>query len=356
VTVTRTIDLHSDEADVTNWRGVPVRMARSLFDIDAQRVQFAGHETFPLRYGWLKKSYDAIEAIGSDKPEETYAIFADDAAIARFGVGRNMVLSMKHWALATNVLVAVDVRGSRVPRIEPGPLGKLLFGSRADPFLEHPASLWLLHWQLAARPGRAAAWHWAFNEFHEPSFDRDLMSRRLLRRCQELKDAGRLPRERAISDVTIKRDVECLVRTYHAAAGGGRRAPEDSIESPLAELGLIQKAGLGELFSLRRGPKPSLPDEVFLFALTEFWTTLYSGRRSFSVDLLTYERGSPGLVFLLDEDSVAERLARLDDLTGGALSWDESSGMRQIYGPRLETIDRWRVLADLYSRDMELAA
>lgn len=328
-------------------------MARSLLDHEGARIQFAGHETFPLRYGWLKKAYDAVIETHAINPDLTATIFSDEAAIARFGVGRNMVLSMKHWGLATQVLVNVDVPGSRTPRIEGGAIGDLLFGDRADPHLEHPASLWLLHWRLAALPGRAAAWHWAFNEFHEPSFDRELMSRRLMRRCQELQDGGRLARERAFSEVTIRRDVECLVRTYHAATASGRRAPEDSIESPLAELGLIQRAGLGDLFRFRRGPKPSLPDEMFLFALLEFWRGSYANRRSFSVDLLTYERGSPGLVFLLDEESVAERLARLDDLTHGALAWDESSGMRQIYAPKLDSLDGWEALRGLYRRDMK---
>lgn len=331
-------------------------MARSLFDNEDARVQFAGHETFPLRYGWLKKAYDAVKTAHAVNPESTAAIFSDDISIARFGVGRNMVLSMRHWGLATGVLIAVDAPGARVPRIEPGPIGNLLFEAKADPHLEHPGSLWLLHWMLASKPGRAAAWHWAFNEFHEPTFDRELMSRRLMRRCHELQETGRIPSERTLSDVTIRRDVECLVRTYHAATASGRRAPEDSIESPLAELGLIQKAGLGELYRFRRGPKPSLPDEVFLFALAEFWRSHYANRRSFSVDFLTYERGSPGLVFLLDEDSVAERLARLDDLTRGALTWDESSGMRQVYAPKLDSVDGWAALKGLYVRDMRAVA
>jgi hypothetical protein len=331
-------------------------MARSLFDKAEARIQFAGHETFPLRYGWLKKAYDAVKTTTATNPETTSSIFSEDISISRFGVGRNMVLSIRHWGLATGVLMNVEAPGARVPRIEPGPIGDLLFGSGSDPHLEHPASLWLLHWMLASRPGRAAAWHWAFNEFNEPTFDRELMSRRLTRRWIDLQEAGRLPRERTLSDVTIRRDVDCLIRTYHAAPASGRRAPEDSIESPLAELGLIQKAGLGELYRFRRGPKPSLPDEVFLFALVEFWRIHYAARRSFSVDFLTYERGSPGLVFLLDEDSVAERLARLGDLSQGALTWDESSGMRQIYAPKLESLNGWAALEGLYARDMKVVA
>lgn len=330
-------------------------MPRSLLDAVDSRLQFAGHETFPLRYGWLKKAYDAaVEK--ADSTGNGASIFNDDAAIASFGVGRNMVISIKHWAIATGVLIAEDRPGERAAHILPGETGKMLFGENRDPYLEHPGSLWLLHWMLAGKPGRATVWHWAFNEFHEPTFDRELMRRRLQRRCDELNEAGRLGKDRTISDITIRRDVECLVRTYFALTGGARRAPEDSIECPLAELGLIQKAGVGELFRFRRGPKSSLPDEVFLFALLDFWRTYYPTRKSFSVDFLTFERGSPGQVFLLDEEAVAERLVRLDALTDGAVRWDESSGMRQLYGHSPETIDEWSLLNAMYNRDLHRVA
>jgi hypothetical protein len=327
-------------------------MARSLLDLAECRLQFAGHETFPLRYGWLKKAYDAV-SVEETSGSLAGSIFNDDAAIALFGVGRNMVLSIRHWAIATDILASEERPGERAARITKGKLGELLFGIAADPYLEHPGSLWLLHWMLAGKPGRATVWHWAFNEFHEPSFDRELMRRRLQRRCDELREAGRLGKERSISDITIRRDVECLIRTYFAVAGGVRRAPEDSIECPLAELGLIQKAGVGELYRFRRGPKPTLPDAVFLFALVDFWRTHFDTRRSCSVDFLTYERGSPGQVFLLDEAAVAERLVRLDALTEGALRWDESSGLRQLYAHRLDVIDPWGALKQLYRRDMQ---
>ena len=329
-------------------------MPRSLFDIDGVRLQLAGHETFPLRYGWLKKAYDAVKEASEVNAEHPVNVFADEAAIARFGVGRNMVLSMRHWAISTGVLKLEDGNTSRTPKVALGELGDFLFGANHDAHLEHPASLWMVHWKLASTPGRAGAWHWAFNEFNEPTFDRDLMAKRLSRRCQQLHEAGRM--DRVASEVSLKRDVECLVRTYHAAVATGRRAPEDSIESPLAELGLIQRASLGDYFRFRRGAKPSLPDEVFLFALVDFWRTQYPGRKSFSVDFLTFERGSPGQVFLMDEDSVAERLSRLEALTDAALTWDESSGMRQIYAPRLDDIDAYQRLEHLYNRDMRLAA
>ena len=48
--------------------------------------QFSGHETFPLRYGWLKKAYDRVAETEHDDPNR--AACWDDDAIARFGVGK----------------------------------------------------------------------------------------------------------------------------------------------------------------------------------------------------------------------------------------------------------------------------
>jgi hypothetical protein len=115
-------------------------------------------------------------------------------------------------------------------------------------------------------------------------------------------------------------------------------------------------AGVGELYRFRRGPKAGLPDEVFLFAVLEFWETLFPDRRSFSVELLTFERGSPGQVFLMNEEAVAERLARLEPVSRDKLRWDESSGMRQLYMHDAGELERWDVLRDMYRRDMQAVA
>jgi hypothetical protein len=326
-------------------------MVKSIIDSSEDKLHFAGHETFPLRYGWLKKAYDAV--VSEEKLKETPgSIFNDEKAIAVFGVGRNMVLSMKHWAVATGVLSSQDLAGERNSRISTGFLGDILFGEGLDPYLEHPGSLWLLHWMLASRPGRATTWHWAFNEFHEPSFDRELLRRRLTLRCEELSEIGRLGNGRGVSPSTIKRDIECLIRTYYGGTKGSRRAPEDSIECPLAELGLIQAVGMGDLFRFRRGPKASLPDAVFLFSVIDFWENLYPDRRTFSVEFLTFERGSPGQVFLMDEEAVADRLARLENISGEKLRWDEASGMRQLYIHDAGSVDRSDILRKMYKQDL----
>src|SRR5271156_3198386 len=99
---------------------------------------FSGHETFPFRYPWLKKGFDAVREHGN--------AFLRDDAITTLGVGKNMVRSIRHWCLAAGVLE--EDRSAGILRMTS--LGKLLFADRGlDPFLEDPATLWILHWQIA---------------------------------------------------------------------------------------------------------------------------------------------------------------------------------------------------------------
>jgi len=54
--------------------------------------QFSGHETFPLRQLWLRKAYDAVTESEEPAPR---SVFADEDAIVRFGVGKNMAMSIR---------------------------------------------------------------------------------------------------------------------------------------------------------------------------------------------------------------------------------------------------------------------
>ena len=60
------------------------------------QFSFSGHETFPFRYPWLKKGFDAVN--------EDPFVFLRDYAITTLGVGKNMVRSIRHWCLAANML------------------------------------------------------------------------------------------------------------------------------------------------------------------------------------------------------------------------------------------------------------
>src|SRR4051812_45658290 len=116
-------------------------MARGPLYQPAYKPLLSGHETFPLRYGWLKKAFDAVSE-SSDDLFKRRSVFREDDAIAHFGVGKNMVASIRHWA--TMAAVIAEVAGGDSQLI-PTPLGQLIFGANGrDPFMERPATLWLV--------------------------------------------------------------------------------------------------------------------------------------------------------------------------------------------------------------------
>lgn len=291
-------------------------MARSLVYTEEYKPQFSGHETFPLRYGWLKKAFDAVESCEDKK--DTKRIFLDEDAIARFGVGRNMVSSIRFWSMATDIIAEADNSNA----LESTLLARrVLADDGLDPFMENPATLWLIHWKLCSNPYRTT-WFWFFNHFSGIAFERENLASALVALAEE----RQWPR---VSPATVKRDVECFVRTYAARPPSASATGEDMLESPLTELGLIQATGKKDGFQIVRGPKGSLGEGVFAFALIDFWSR-YSDSNTLSFEAVAHEPGSPGRIFLLDENELAERLSEIEETTAGAIQWSETAGLKQL--------------------------
>lgn len=287
---------------------------------DDYRPRLSGHETFPLRYGWLKKTFDAVEKAceEADGPATTRTVFLAEDAIARFGVGKNMVASMRHWASMSGIIGG----GGAAGRIAPTSLGRRLFGAHGlDPYFEHPSTAWLIHWQLCARPEKTT-WFWAFNHYPSTSFDRELLVKGLARLAS---DRG-WPRA---SIATIRSDVRCFVRTYVSLLPSGQTNHEDALESPLTELGLIKPVGNSGAFRFVRGVKPTLGSGAFCYAIASFWDG-YSDANTLSLEALAHEPGSPGRVFMLDENSLVDRLSRLEEASNGHFRWSETVGLKQL--------------------------
>ena len=305
---------------------------RGLLYSEEYRPLFSGHETFALRQLWLKKAMDIAmldrsrdplysdKKNGIDRPAKKN-VFSADAAIVTLGVGKNMVNSIKHWASACDVLS--DVNGTPTPTA----FGLKIFGNDGlDPYSEHSATMWLVHWKLAGgwripenRTHRSTTWFWVFNHIHEQTFN----VKGLLKQLEEYARH----RSGEISPVTLKRDVEVCLRCY--VDRSETTSIDDCADSMLSELGLVTVQSSDE-FALRRGPKGTLTDGAFLYALLEFWEAYGPGQSTLSFETIAYEIGSPGRVFKMDEDSVAARLINLESLTKGQYQWSDSAGQRQI--------------------------
>lgn len=280
-----------------------------------ERGSFSGHETFPFRYAWLPK---AVRFSRQDT-----GLFRAEDAMVRLGVGKNMVRSIRHWALATGVLA--EVPKTRGRELEPSAFGEELLSEAGwDPYLENAGTLWLLHWRIAATPEAATTWYWVFSHIPQLEFSKQDLVRWLLQLSEHQSWAR-------VSEASLKRDVDCFIRTY-SPRRVTKKNLEDALDCPLVELSLIRSAGGRSRYLINRGEHPSLPDEIFAYALVDYLSRIRDDESARTVPLSTVAlgNGSPGRVFCLDEQALLSRLERLGALTAGGVVFDDTAGLQQL--------------------------
>ncbi|AFV11905.1 hypothetical protein Tph_c17020 [Thermacetogenium phaeum DSM 12270] len=245
------------------------------------------HETFTPRYGWLKKGYDAVLQNGD--------VFKARDSIERLGVGKNMVSSIRFWCQAFK-LIEPDSHGY----IRPTKLGHSLLDDEGwDPYLEDVASLWLLHWQLFIPPFQAVSWPLAFNKCNLWSFD-------IKQLAGVIKSvAQKYPRFASLSEKSFERDASCIIRMYSDVSS----TKEYEIECPFAQLGIIRRAEEKNHYSFDTAEKPNLPPLIFAAACFSYIHSYASGKqKTMSLQRLTYDFNSPGVVFKVPESAVGSCL------------------------------------------------
>ncbi|HEV2293567.1 MAG TPA: DUF4007 family protein [Tepidisphaeraceae bacterium] len=293
---------------------------------------FAGHESFTLRHAWLPKAFTGIR----EQPD----LFLREDAMVTLGVGKNMVRSIRHWALATGILAEGPFfEGTRSRMIESTPLGTLLFGKRGkDPYLEDPATLWLLHWHLASRRDGPTTWWWAFNEYQDTEFTKE----RMLAALQL--HVGRCGWDR-VAESSLSRDVDCFIRTYLPSRGTRSSILEDTLDCPFTELSLLHQLDDG-VITFNRGEHPTLRSAVVAFSVLDYWDHTAPHKNTLTFDQVAYQPGSPGRVFRLSENVLTDHLEAMEKLTEKAVTYDVTAGLRQMY--RRKAVDPIAILRRLY--------
>ncbi len=282
---------------------------------------FSGHQTFPFRYTWLKKGVDAVAA--------DPAIFLSKDASVALGVGKNMVDSIRHWCRASRL---IEEEGQhRRGHFKVTDFGTVILGGKEttgfDPYLDDPATLWLIHYQIATNTHQATAWYWAFNVLRGNHFTPQAFAKAVAEWAYQQKQSMR-----PVSDNTLRRDVNCFIRTYCQSHHDPNVAvTEDSFDCPLVELNLIAELQDSNRYEFQRGLKETLPSEIITWVLDRFWKSRFPQTNSLSFSDLMYTPASPGRVFRLDEDTLTLYLEDLNRLTNGALVYDETAGLKQVY-------------------------
>lgn len=306
-----------------------------IMPFDPDRCAFGRHETFPLRYSWLTKGFQALC--------DDSRVFESEDATVRLGVGKNMVNAIRYWLQAARLVERVDGSYKRTT------LGMRVFDDNEgyDPYLEDEGTIWLIHWLIATNAQLATAWFWFFNQFHKPEFV-----------VQELATAladfakGKVNGRTSVK--TIKQDASILLRMYSRTRISARTSIEDVLDSPLAMLGLIQPDSSGKHF---RSPpqRRDVPVGIIGFAVIDLCNAMNVAQ--IPIEQLMYgDRGLPalGAVFRLTEDALLARLELLVRAEPTVFEIREIAGIHQLY--LLDQVDQFNMLATQYADTAGVAA
>ncbi len=270
---------------------------------EAAEPIFARHETFHPRYGWFRKAYStaALRQTG----------FTEDDAPINMGVGKNMVRAIKFWGQAAKVITKdPESENKRAPEMVPTWFGHSLFCEEGwDPYMEDPGTIWLLHWMLLAPPSLVPVWWLAFNELHAIDFD-DATLEAAVHGHLNATSAWSNPHESS-----IRKDISALFRTYAPAVRSGRAGFDDLLDCPLRELGLITNSAATGNHRFALGPKPTLPNEIILFAVLDYLSRRPPSGQTITLAHLANEPGGPGRAFKLTENDLLHSLQRPAEAT-----------------------------------------
>lgn len=185
-------------------------------------MKFRAHDTFFIRKGWLSKGMRNVVAnqdvfITKDKNRNPMDVL---------GIGANMVKALRYWLQVVG-LTTEPTKGQRIQTLTS--FGKLVY--KHDPYIEEMGTLWLLQYQLAKNRDEATAWYYFFNEFNMSEFTRDDF-------VQALQNYIVMAQEQAAIR-SLNDDFSCIINTYISRGKTTKASPENNIDCPFGELGLI---------------------------------------------------------------------------------------------------------------------
>jgi hypothetical protein len=255
-------------------------------------MAFGRHETFHIRDGWLSKGVDAI----SKDPRSLHIVDAHHS----LGVGTNMLKAIRYWVEAAG-LAETTGKISTEREMHLTETGKLV--KNYDPYMDHDGTWWVVHAGLATNKALATTLHWLFN--HGPS------SRFRLEDLEQALTEYVSVTSRPPFPNTIRRDLQCLVRTYVGREQKGRRAGDvDPIGCPLGALGLLRSSENQGEFQLSSAPRPTLDPHIFMAVLTQFIRGTDGNSQITTTEEVRWGLGSPGRIFGMSNEAISEMINR----------------------------------------------
>ncbi len=272
------------------------------------KMRLQGHEKFPLREGWLSKGLINV----LDNPK----VFQGKEGPDVFGIGNNMVKSLRYWLKAFNLIEESPTKGAVLTV-----LGEII--SKYDPYIEDEFTVWILHSQIARSLYEATSWYMFFNRCDIEDLDKETIEKILLREIRKY------ALDQTFSEKSVKSDLDVILNMYVKKKGA--EDPEDNSISPFTNLKLL-KTNEGT-YTKVQPDRNSINEWVVLYELAN----MMGEEDSISIEQFVNDECGLNKIYQLNSVSSNDLLDSLDAL--GYIRVDRTAGLDMIYKSRKFTCE-----------------
>ena len=259
-------------------------------------MKFRAHDTFFIRKGWLSKGMERIV----EKPD--LFVDKDENPMDVLGIGSNMVKALRYWLQATG-LTKEPLKGKRNQTLTK--FGEQVY--KNDRYIEELGTLYLLQYMLASQQIEATAWYFFFNEFTMSEFTKEEFVQSLQNYILMENDAE------TVAIRSLNDDFSCIVNTYlpRYKSSPGKVSPENNIDCPFGELGLIDIANKKQKTYKKSIPAAKSFNPWVVLAVI---TGEANGRDEIGLNELLTEPCNIGKVFNLDAITMLDVLHEIENI------------------------------------------
>ena len=260
-------------------------------------MKFRAHETFFIRKGWLSKGMRCV------KENPRVFLAQEENPMDVFGIGANMVKALRYWLQAVGLTEEKTEGGKRIQNLTE--LGEIIF--KNDTYIEELGTLHLLQYRLATQKDEATAWYFFFNEFTMAEFTREDFVAALQKYIQMHNDNN------AVSYRSLNDDFQCIISTYlpRYKSNPVKISPENNIDCPLGELGLIDILNKNKKTYRKSTPSTATLNPYVIFAVIQ---DNGGGATEISLDKILNAPCNIGKIFNLDSTAMIDALYKIENL------------------------------------------
>lgn len=279
------------------------------------KMRLQGHEKFALREGWINKALMIL-------PENPDAFTRKDATDL-FGIGSNMVKSLRYWM---RVFGLTNNSGTELSEV-----GYLV--AEHDPYLEKPFTLWLMHSYIAKNVDDATTWFMYFNRCDADDLDKSEIESILLREIKKYVAGS------SFSEKSLRNDVDVLLNMYSKSKE--KSDPEDKNISPFSQLALIKK--LDGRYVKSHPSKKLFSETIVLYELA----LKMGGKEGISIEDALFGENGLAKIYNLTGVMANDYFDRLD--AAGLIRVDRTAGLDMIYP--VKKMNPIEIIGDFYKNN-----